>query len=300
MGRYNLRGLLIIIPYIWLLVFFLLPFGFVLKTSLSDIVIARPPYMPTFDLLAGWDAFWVSFRLLDLENYYWILGDALYVKAYVSSVRIAAISTILCLVFGYCIALAITRTGPAMRRLLLMMIVLPFWTSFLIRIYAWIGIIKNDGFLNSFLLWAGIVDSPLIILNTDIAVYIGIVYSYVPLMIFALYASLERIDNRLIEAALDLGCSRFSAFWQITFPLSLPGVIAGCLLVFIPALGEFAIPDILGGADTLMIGRTLWVEFFNNRDWPVASAVAVIMLFILIVPIVLFQKHEEKNMEAGR
>ncbi|MCV0428654.1 MAG: ABC transporter permease subunit [Roseibium sp.] len=290
--------LLIAVPYLWLLIFFLAPFLIVFKISLSQVAIAIPPYIPTFDLAEGWQAFTDNLAELSLENYLWLTEDALYWKSYVSSVIIAGISTMLTLLIGYPIAYGMARSPRAWRPTLLMLVILPFWTSFLIRVYAWIGILKNEGLLNQFLLMLGLIDEPLVILNTNIAVYIGIVYSYLPFLVLPLYASLERLDGSLLEAAEDLGSPPWKAFWQITVPLSLPGVIAGCFLVFIPAVGEFVIPDLLGGSDTLMIGKTLWVEFFNNRDWPVSSAVAVILILILVIPIVLFQNQQQKMSEA--
>jgi len=230
----------------------------------------------------------------------WLTQDLLYFYAYVSSVVIAAISTVLTLLVGYPIAYGMARAPASLRPTLLMLVILPFWTSFLIRVYAWIGILKPEGLLNQFLLGIGVIHEPLIILNTYTAIFIGIVYSYLPFMVLPLYSALEKMDYSLIEAAKDLGCPPTAAFWKITFPLSLPGVIAGCLLVFIPAVGEFVIPDLLGGSQTLMIGKTLWNEFFSNRDWPVSSAVAVILLLLLIVPIVLFQQAQARAQEQGR
>ncbi len=291
------RVLLISIPFLWLLVFFLFPFFSVLKISLSDAVTARPPYTPTLDM-SSWEGVVTWWQALDLESFIWLAEDNIYWISYLSSLKMAVISTFLTLLIGYPMAYGMAKTSERWRPLLIMLIVLPFWTSFLIRVYAWIGILKTEGFLNHSLMWLGLIDQPLEILNTNTAVYIGIVYSYLPFMILPLYASLEKLDPTLLEAALDLGCSKIAAFWQVTFPLSLSGVIAGCFLVFIPAMGEFVIPDLLGGSDTLMIGKTLWVEFFNNRDWPVASAVAVILLLLLIVPIVLFQRMQERNQEA--
>jgi putrescine transport system permease protein len=237
---------------------------------------------------------------LDFENYAFIFGDPLYVNAYWSSLKIATVSTFLTLVVAYPIAYGMARAPKAWQPTLMMLVILPFWTSFLIRIYAWIGILKKEGLLNLFLMNLGIIDHPLNILNTTTAVYIGIVYSYLPFMILPLYASLEKISPTLLEAAEDLGSRPWKAFWQVTFPLSLPGVLAGCLLVFIPAVGEFVIPDLLGGSETLMIGKTLWNEFFNNRDWPLSSAVAVVLLLVLILPIVFFQRQEQLEREAGR
>lgn len=290
----------IIIPYIWLLFFFLIPFGIVFKISMSQTVIASPPYLPTFDWDDGIAGILREARELSFENYLWLLDDALYLNAYISSFFIAAVSTFLALLIGYPLAYAMARAPGSMRMILLMLVILPFWTSFLIRVYAWIGILKPEGLLNQFLLWIGIIDTPLQIMNTNTAVFIGIVYSYLPFMVLPLYATLEKMDFSLIEAAQDLGCPPVSAFWKITFRLSLPGVVAGCLLVFIPAVGEFVIPDLLGGSQTLMIGKTLWNEFFANRDWPVASAVAVILLLILVLPIMFFQQAQARSQEQGR
>lgn len=287
------RVFLIGIPYVWLLALFLIPFGIVFKISLSDIALAIPPYTPTMKdglaaLIAG----------LDFENFVFLTEDALYWKAYLSSLQIAGLSTVLTLLVGYPIAYAMARAPSEWRPTLMMLIILPFWTSFLIRVYAWVGILSTEGFLNQLLLWVGLINEPLTILNTSIAVYIGIVYTYVPFMILPIFAALDRLDGSLIEAAEDLGCSRAQAFWLVTWPLSRNGVIAGCFLVFIPALGEFVIPSLLGGSGTLMIGKVLFEEFFSNRDWPVASAVAVVLLLILVVPIVLFQINQQKQAEA--
>ncbi|MEL6747192.1 MAG: ABC transporter permease subunit [Pseudomonadota bacterium] len=283
---------LIAVPYLWLLVFFLAPFFIVAKISLSDVAIAIPPYTPTFDWAGGPAALWNAITQLDFENYIWLAEDALYWKAYLSSVTIAAIATALTLAVGLPLALGMARAPASWQPFLLMLIILPFWTSFLIRVYAWIGILKKEGLLNALLLSAGLISEPLTILNTNAAVYVGIVYSYLPFMVLPLYANLARQDPALLEAAQDLGASPAKAFFTVTLPLALPGVIAGCLLVFIPAVGEFVIPDLLGGSDTLMIGKTLWTEFFRNRDWPVASAVAIILLFVLIAPIVYFQRQQ--------
>jgi putrescine transport system permease protein len=287
------RGAVIGIPYLWLLALFLVPFAIVLKISLSTTTIAMPPYTPVFTL-ESWDAFVAAFRELSLDSYRWLGDDPLYLDAYLSSLRIAAISTVLALLVAYPLAYAMSRASSTMRQILVMLVILPFWTSFLIRVYAWIGILRSEGYLNQVLLWSGLVSSPLEILNTETAVFIGIVYSYLPFMVLPIYASLERLDGRLLEAASDLGCTPLRAFWQVTFPLSLPGVLAGAFLVFIPAVGEFVIPDLLGGSQTLMIGKTLWDEFFTNRDWPVASAVAVLLLLVLVIPIMLFQRVQAR------
>ncbi len=291
------RWLLISVPYLWLFVFFLVPFFIVFKISLSDTEIAIPPYTPLLDLSQGWAGFKDFLSQLDFENYRVIFNDALYVNAYGSSLRIAFISTLITLAVGYPIAYGMARAPKAWQPMLLMLVILPFWTSFLIRVYAWIGILKQEGLLNHFLTSVGLISAPLNILHTDTAVYIGIVYSYLPFMILPLYASLEKINPALLEAAADLGSPPWKAFWQVTFPLSMPGVLAGSFLVFIPAVGEFVIPDLLGGSDTLMIGKTLWTEFFSNRDWPVSSAVAVVLLLVLVVPIVLFQRNQERERE---
>ena len=292
------RFSLIAVPYIWLLALFLIPFLIVLKISLSDAALAIPPYAPQLDFAGGWDAVKTFFADLDFENFEFLTTDDLYWKAYLSSLKIALISTGFTLLIGYPIAYSMARSAPEWRPTLLMLVVLPFWTSFLIRVYAWMGILSNEGLLNQFLLWSGLISEPLTILNTNAAVYIGIVYTYLPFMIMPIYSALEKMDDSLLEAAEDLGCSRTSAFWLVTIPLSETGIIAGCFLVFIPTLGEFVIPSLLGGSQTLMIGKVLWEEFFNNRDWPVASAVAIILLLILIIPIILFQRNEQKQREA--
>ncbi|HAV08000.1 MAG TPA: putrescine/spermidine ABC transporter permease [Rhodobacteraceae bacterium] len=291
---------LVSVPYFWLLILFLVPFLIVLKISLSDTALAIPPYTPTLDLAEGWAGIKAFFAGLDFENFTFLTEDPLYWKAYLSSLQIATISTTLALLVGFPIAYGMAQAPDEWRTTLMMLVILPFWTSFLIRVYAWIGILSTEGFLNQFLIWIGVIDTPLIIMNTKIAVYIGIVYTYLPFMILPIYAALEKLDNSLLEAAEDLGCTRTRAFWLLTVPLSRPGIIAGCFLVFIPALGEFVIPSLLGGSETLMIGKILWEEFFNNRDWPVASAVAVVLLAILIIPIILFQRNEQKQREAGK
>ena len=288
------RAALIAIPYAWLLALFLIPFVVVFKISLSDIALAIPPYTPTAK-----DGIWTMLSQLDFENFVFLTEDDLYWKAYLSSLQIAFISTLLTLLVGYPMAYAMARAPDAWRPTLLMLVILPFWTSFLIRVYAWVGILSNEGFLNQFLIWIGLIDSPLTILNTQTAVYIGIVYTYLPFMILPIYSALDRLDGSLIEAAEDLGCSRLKAFWLVTVPLSKNGIIAGSFLVFIPALGEFVIPSLLGGSGTLMIGKVLFEEFFSNRDWPVASAVAVILLFILVIPLVLFQRNQQRETEGG-
>ena len=296
-GRGWGRWFVLAVPYAWLFVLFLIPFVIVIKISFSTPIIGQPPYTPTFDISAGLQSLIASSRQLVVDNYIFLTKDALYWKAYLSILWIAIASTFLVLLFSYPIAYGMARAPRAWQPTLVMLIILPFWTSFLIRVYAWIGILKKDGLLNDFLIWLHVINDPLVILNTNWAVYIGIISSYMPFMILPLYAGLERLDNTLLEAASDLGCPPMRAFWQITFPLSLPGVIAGSFLVFIPVTGEFVIPDLLGGHSTLMIGKTLWDEFFSNRDWPLASAVAVVLLVLLVVPIVLFQNQEQKRAE---
>lgn len=287
------RWLVVIIPYVWLLLFFAAPFLIILKTSLSDTAIAMPPYLPVFE---GPGMIGDFVGQLDFENYAFLLEDPLYLQSYLSSLRIAAISTILLLLIGYPMALAMARAPASLRPTLVMLVILPFWTSFLIRVYAWIGILKPEGLLTVLLQAVGLFgpDEQVQIYRTDIAVFIGIVYSYLPFMVLPLYAALEKMDGTLLEAASDLGCPPWKAFWKITFPLSLPGVVAGSMICFIPITGEFVIPDLLGGAQTLMIGKTLWTEFFGNRDWPLASAVAVLLLLVLVVPIMIFQNQQQK------
>lgn len=294
-GRFFLIG----IPLVWLLLFFLTPFLIVLKISLSDMATAMPPYAPAYEAGSGLTGIWAMIQAMDFENFIWLLEDNIYWLSYLSSLKIAFFSTLFTLLLGYPIAYGLARSPDKWRGFLVLLVILPFWTSFLIRVYAWIGILKSEGFLNHFLLWLGVIDDPLALINTNIAVYIGIVYSYLPFMVLPLYAALEKMDDSLVEAALDLGTTRIGAFWQVTFPLSMAGVIAGCFLVFIPAMGEFVIPDLLGGSETLMIGKTLWGEFFSNRDWPVASAVAIVLLLLLVVPILLFQRQQEKAQEAA-
>ncbi len=284
------RGWAIALPYIWLLMFFLFPFFIVLKLSFSEIAIAIPPYTPLWEWV---DGIYLTLKL-NFESYQLIFSDSLYINSYLNSLKVALISTILTLLIGYPMAYGMTRSPKQWRGPLLMLVILPFWTSFLIRVYAWIGILKPEGLLNLLLLKMGLISEPLIILNTNLAVYIGIVYSYLPFMVLPLYANLEKFDDSLLEAASDLGCTPLKAFWTITIPLSFAGIVAGCFLVFIPAVGEFVIPDLLGGSNTIMIGKTLWTEFFNNRDWPLASAVAILLLLVLLIPIIAYQKFQER------
>ncbi len=282
------RTLVTAVPYLWLLLFFLVPFLIVLKISVSEIRLAMPPYEPLFT--------WISSHAIALrisfENYAFLVSDSLYWKSFLNSITTAGISTIICLLIGYPMAYGIARSKPAWRNILLLLVMLPFWTSFLLRVYAWIGILKNNGVINNLLMALGIIDEPIVMLQTNFAMYIGIVYSYLPFMVLPLYTSIEKLDYSLLEAAADLGCRPVKAFFRITVPLTRTGIIAGCMLVFIPAVGEFVIPALLGGPDALMIGRVLWEEFFNNRDWPVASAVAIAMLLVLVIPIMLYQRSQ--------
>jgi putrescine transport system permease protein len=283
------RRVTIAIPYVWLFVFFLLPFAIILKISLADPIYAQPPFTPLLD-----DQGRLS---VTLDNFLFLLTDRLYALTYLKSVTMALGATLLCLMIGFPMAYGIARSSTSTRNLLLLLIVLPFWISFLLRVYAWMGLLNNYGVINNALMWIGITEQPIQILYTDFAIFLGLTYSYLPFMILPLYATLERMDLDLIEAAQDLGASRTHAFWDVTWPLARPGVIAGCLLVFIPASGEYVIPYLLGGPDALMIGRVLTDEFFGNRDWPLASAVAIMLLLILVVPIVLLQRSQAR--EAG-
>jgi putrescine transport system permease protein len=287
------RHLVIGVPFLWLFMFFLLPFIIVMKISFAEADVAIPPYTDVYT--------WVENKftlVLNLGNYIFLSEDALYMAAYLGSLKMATVSTLLCLVIGFPMAYAIARADKDKQMVLLLLIMMPTWTAILIRVYAWMGILSNNGLLNAFLMWLGLIDEPLQILNTNLAVYIGIVYSYLPFMILPLFANLVKHDQSLLEAAADLGSSTYNSFWKITVPLAKNGIIAGCMLVFIPVVGEFVIPELLGGPETLMIGKVLWQEFFNNRDWPVASALAVVMLAILIVPIILFNRNQAKEMEG--
>ncbi len=292
LGLGGRRGV-IVLPYAWLALFFLVPFLIVLKISFAEQLIAQPPYSALIERTASG---YLTLKL-NLANYRFLIEDALYWKTYVKSVEVAFFSALICLILGYPMAYAMARATSAWRNVLLMLVVLPFWTSFLLRVYAWIGLLNNNGVINNLLIALGIIDQPIVMMRTNFAVYVGIVYSYLPFMILPLYATLEKLDNTLLEAAADLGCRPWRAFLAITLPLSLPGIIAGFSLVFIPALGEFVIPDLLGGTDTLMIGKVLWEEFFANRAWPVASAVAIAMLS-LVVLIMMLQSWLRRRTEA--
>ena len=297
LGSFGARAV-VWIPYLWLVVFFLVPFVIVLKISLSQTAIALPPYVPVLDPAAGWDGIKRFFGGLGLDNFATLVSDDIYWRSYLKSLTVAAVSTAILLAIGYPIAYAMARAPRRLQTVLVMLVILPFWTSFLIRIYAWINILQTDGLLNRALQALHIVDAPVAWLASDTAIYIGIVYSYLPFMVLPLYATLEKLDFTLLEAAADLGAPPAAAFWRVTVPLSLPGVGAGALLCFIPIIGEFVIPDLLGGSDSLMIGQTLWTEFFSNKDWPVASAIAVVLLCLLVVPIAVYQHLQIKSVES--
>jgi len=290
----------VLAPYLWMALFFLVPFGFVVKISLSQTAIAQPPYLPAFDLAAGWRVVAAAFAALSLDNFRLLVSDNLYLLSYLRSVIVAAVSTAILLAIGYPIAYGMARLPKGWQPLAMMLVIVPFWTSFLIRIYAWINILQHDGLLNKILLALHLVAAPVVWLSTDTAMVIGIVYSYLPFMILPLYATLARIGPSLLEAAADLGASPRQAFWLVTFPLSLPGVGAGMLLCFIPIVGEFVIPDLLAGSDAMMIGQTLWLEFFTNRDWPVASALAVVLLALLLLPLLIYERLQRRQLEGGR
>jgi putrescine transport system permease protein len=290
-GDTTWRRIAVAIPYLWLFVFFLLPFVIILKISLADPVIAQPPFTPMFDTGGGLS--------ITLDNFLFLLTDKLYAITYLKSVLLAAAATILCLTLGFPMAYGIARSSASVRSLLLLLIVLPFWISFLLRVYAWMGLLNNYGAINNALMWLGVIDQPLQLMYTDFAIFIGLTYSYLPFMVLPLYATLERMDFDLIEAAQDLGASRTRAFWDVTWPLSRAGVIAGCMLVFIPAMGEYVIPYLLGGPESLLIGRVLFDEFFVNRDWPLASSVAIVLLLLMVVPLVFMQRNQAPELETS-
>ena len=301
---YGLRSwgarLLVLVPFLWLALFFLVPFLIVFKISLSQPAIAQPPYVPVLDLTAGWSALKNFFAEIGFSNYQFIGSDWLYLTSYLKSLQVAGISTLLLLIIALPLAQGMARAPRNWQAMLFVSIMLPFWTSFLIRIYAWVNILQHDGLLNQLLLALHIVEVPPTWLSTDTAVYIGMVYSYLPFMVLPIYASIESIDPTLVEAAVDLGCPSWKAFWLVTLPLSAPGLIAGALLCFIPIVGEFVIPDLLGGSRSVMIGQTIWTEFFLNKDWPVASAVAVLLLLVLLAPILLYERVQMRNLVARR
>ncbi|MBC8267864.1 MAG: ABC transporter permease subunit [Rhodospirillaceae bacterium] len=287
------RSIVIFIPYVWLFVFFLLPFFIVAKISVAELKMASPPYTD----LIKWAEDGIMTIRITFENFTYIFEDDLYSKTYINSLKISSISTILCLLIGYPIAYGIIRSGPVARRLLLFAIILPFWTSFLLRVYAWMGLLADRGTINNVLIWLGLIDEPIRMLYSEFAVYIGIVYTYLPFMILPLYANMEKLDATLNEVAADLGSRPMNTFFKVTLPLTMPGIIAGSLLVFIPATGEYVIPDLLGGGNVLMIGRLLFNEFNQNVDWPTASAVAIVLLFLLVLPMTIYQYYQGKAME---
>ena len=289
------RALAVAPPFLWLALFLLVPFLLVLKISFAELQFGIPPYTA----LAEFKDEAIQFSL-HLRGYILLFTDSLYLATYLNSLKMAAITTVCCVLIGYPMAYYIARSSPAVRNVLLLGVILPFWTSLLLRVYAWVGILRNDGLLNKLLMSLGIISSPLEIYRTDLAVYIGLVYAYLPFFILPLYANLVKMDLRLLEAAYDLGARPWQAFWRITVPLSRPGVIAGAMLVFIPSVGEYVIPEMLGGADTLMMGRVMWNEFFNNADWPMASAVTCVMVLLLLVPLALFQYNQVRQEEAAR
>jgi putrescine transport system permease protein len=289
-----------IAPYLWMVLFFLVPFVFVLKISLSQTAISQPPYAPVFDFGAGLASLEAAFAALTSDNFHLLLSDDLYVLSYLRSLVVAAVSTAILLAIGYPIAYGMARLPKRWQAIAMMLVIVPFWTSFLIRIYAWINILQHDGLLNRILLALHVVSTPVVWLSTDTAMYLGIVYSYLPFMILPLYATLAKLEPALEEAAADLGAAPREVFWLVTFPLSLPGVGAGVLLCFIPIVGEFVIPDLLAGSDALMIGQTLWLEFFTNKDWPVASATAIVLLALLLAPLLLYDRLQRRQLEAAR
>src|SRR5271154_3383392 len=290
--------LAVIAPYLWMALFFLVPFLFVLKISLSQTAIAQPPYTPVFDMTEGGEAIEAAFCALSLDNFKLLVSDDLYVLSYLRSLVVAAISTAILLAIGFPIAYGMARLPQRWEGVAMMLVIVPFWTSFLIRIYAWINILQHDGLLNQVLLALHVVSTPVVWLSTDSAMYLGIVYSYLPFMILPLYATLSKMEPALEEAASDLGASPLKVFWLGTFPLSLPGVGAGILLCFISIVGEFVIPDLLAGSNSLMVGQTLWLEFFMNKDWPVASASAIVLLMLLLAPLLLYERLQRRQLEA--
>lgn len=289
------RSLVIGLPFIWLFLFLFIPFLLVFKISFADLKFGVPPYTPLAEVKDD-----TLSLLLHLRSYVLLFSDNLYLDTYFSSVKIAAVSTFFCVLIGYPMAYYIARAKPGVRHYLLLAVILPFWTSLLLRVYAWVGLLRNDGVINNVLMWLGVIDSPLELYRTELAVYIGLVYAYLPFFILPLYANLVKLDVRLLEAASDLGARPWSTFLHVTLPLSMPGVVAGAMLVFIPSVGEYVIPEMLGGADTLMMGRIMWNEFFNNADWPMAAAVTCVMVLLLIIPLVLFQYSQIRHLQSER
>ena len=292
--QHNWKSVVVFVPYFWLLLFFLAPFFIVLKISMAEPAIASPPFQPMFERI---DDGIVLIKLV-FENFVYLWEDDLYFRTYINSIKISSISTVICLLIGYPMAYAIVRASHTYKHILLMLIILPFWTSFLLRVYAWMGLLADQGTINNILIFLGFIDDPIRLLYTPFAVYVGIVYTYLPFMILPLYANMEKLDASLREAAADLGAKPSTTFLTVTLPLTIPGIIAGSLLVFIPATGEFVIPDLLGGGNVLMIGRLLYNEFTANHDWPVASAVAIILLIVLVLPMMLYQHTQGKQVES--
>ena len=288
------KSVVVAIPFFWLLIFFLVPFLIVLKISIAEALIASPPFSPLLD----WSEDGIVMIRLVFDNFTYLWEDDLYVKTYINSVKISTISTLICLLIGYPIAYGIVRSTPTTRNILLLLIILPFWTSFLLRVYAWMGLLADQGTINHFLIWLGVIEKPLRMMYSEFAVYVGIVYTYLPFMILPLFANMEKLDLTLHEAAADLGSKPITTFFTVTLPLTMPGIVAGSLLVFIPATGEFVIPDLLGGGNVLMIGRVLFNEFNSNNDWPVASAVAMALLLLLVVPMMIYQHIQGKENQA--
>ena len=298
-GRLPGQWVVLVLPYLWLIAFFFAPFLIVLKISLSQTAIAQPPYTPVLDLAGGWDALKAFFGELSLSTYALLATDDIYLLSYLKSLQIAGVSTLILVLLGTPMAYGMARAPTRLQPILLILVILPFWTSFLIRVYAWINILQRDGLLNEALRALGLIDQPIAWLASDIAVYIGIVYSYLPFMTLPLYANFQKIDESVLEAAADLGCPRWKAFFLVTLPLVLPGLAAGALLCLIPIIGEFVIPDLLGGSQTLMIGQTLWTEFFANRDWPVAAAIAVVLLALLVIPIAIYENIHSRQIAGS-
>ncbi|WP_353152550.1 ABC transporter permease subunit [Pollutimonas bauzanensis] len=289
------RTLAIAPPFLWLTLFLLVPFFLVLKISFADLKFGIPPYTALTEIKDQ-----TLSLVLNLRGYALLFSDSLYIATYLNSVKMAAITTLCCALIGYPMAYYIARSHPSIRNVLLLGVILPFWTSLLLRVYAWVGILRNDGLLNKLLQWLGLISAPLEIYRTDLAVYIGLIYAYLPFFILPLYANLVKLDTRLLEAAYDLGARPWRAFLSVTLPMSMPGVIAGAMLVFIPSVGEYVIPEMLGGANTLMMGRVMWTEFFNNADWPMAAAVTCVMVLLLLVPLVIFQYNQVKQLEVHK
>lgn len=292
------RAVVIGVPYLWLVLFFLLPFLIVLKISVSEMNVGQPPFKPLTEMVDNFLN--IRVYLGNFISLFDVANDDLYARTYLSSLKYAAWTTIFCLVIGFPFAYFMARARPTIRPALLMLVMMPFWTSFLLRVYAWKAILTTNGVFNQILIGLGIIGEPLHMLHTPFSLMIGMVYVYLPFMILPLYANLVKLDGRLLEAAADLGATPWQRFWLVTVPLSKSGIIAGSMLVFIPCVGEFVIPELLGGPETLMIGRVLWDEFFSNNDWPMASSVAVVMILLIIVPLAIFNRYQAQAQEARK